>query len=362
MKRFTVLLMVITICFNFAEAQSILRYTPSTGAGQVYTSLDTAYDEALDDDILYLSGNTFQFSYNAVDKRLQWIGAGVHSDSTMATGVTEITPTNNNNVSFIIHPSAGGSDFSGISFGGFRLNDCDIAGNIALVTFSRCKFRNNYISLSFTSNFQGSALHYRFQECIFDTFVTGNGFQIDALSNITFDHCLFGRGLFRLRTGVYTFNNCVFWASAVSDWIQQNSGCAFNNSIFWDGAESSLMGGNMNEGNIFSNCVFSHETIPVGGSGANPTIVSNCIANVTMLFVNTNENYTYEDGDDYHLVPGSPAITAASDGGQCGIYGGANPAKQGLVPFNPHISSAIIDPSTVNGTLNISITTTSQPY
>ncbi|HTN46647.1 MAG TPA: hypothetical protein VL098_09900 [Flavipsychrobacter sp.] len=362
MKKLAILLCTVAVGITSAFAQTILRYTPSTGAGQVYTNLDTAYAQAQNDDILYLSGNTFLFGYNAVEKKLQWVGAGIYGDSTLATGETRINPTNPGSNYFAVRPNAGGSAFTGINFGGFRLNDCDVAGNISLVTFVRCEFMSDWISLSYTGNFVGSTLNFRFQECIFNTFVTGNGFQGGALSNITFDNCIFSRGLFRLRTGAYTFNNCIFWATANGDAIQQNAGCAFNNCIFWDAATTSLLGGFMDQGNVFSRCTFSYPSIPVGGSGPNPTIVSNCIANVTTPFANTNGNYNYEDADDYHLVSGSPALTAGSGGGQCGIYGGTYAAKAGWVPFNPHISVKTIAPSTANGQLNINITTTAQTH
>jgi len=363
MKKIT-LFLILTVCgFNATKAQSILRFTPSLGTGEVYTNLDSAYTDAQDDDILYLSGNTFLFTPNYIEKRLTWVGAGIHSDSTNATGETKLNPTFSTQNLLSIRPGAGSSSFSGINFGGMRLYDCDVAGNISLVTFSRCKFMSTSISLSYNSNYIGSVLSYRFQECIFNTFVEGNGFQTSAPSNITFDNCLFAKGLFRLRTGAYTFNNCIFWATSQYDRIQQNSGCTFNDCIFWDAADPDFLSyDGLPSGNVFNRCVFSHPTIPAGSSGTNPTVINNCIANVTDLFVNTNGNFAYEDGDDFHLLTGSAALTAGADGGQCGIYGGAVPAKQGFVPFNPHISSATIAPATINGTLNISIRTTSQSY
>ncbi len=358
MKSITILLLLTIVSLVSVQAQTVVRFTPSSNTTTVYSNLDTAYEKAQDDDILYLSGHTFSFSNNFITKRLQWVGAGVHADSTNVTGATQLL-INSLNISFVIRPTAGGSSFTGINFGNFRLNDCDVAGSISLVSFIRCKFSSDWISLSYTTNFAGSTLNYRFQECIFNTFVGGNGFST-SLSNIVFDNCLFGRGLFRLRTGTYAFNNCVFWASAAYDGIQQNYGCKFKNCIFWDAAEPNFIGGYMEQGNEFSNCVFSHATIPVGSGGTFPTVISNCKAGVSSLFVNTNGNFTYEDADDYHLLNGSAALTAGSNGGQCGIYGGTQPAKNSYVPYNPHISAATIAPATVNGQLNINITATAQ--
>lgn len=362
MKNLIQLLLALILFAPNSKAQCILRYTPSTGSGEVYVNLDSAYADAQNDDVLYLSGNTFLFSSNSVDKRLQWVGAGIHSDSTIATGVTKINPTSTTLTSFVIHPAAGGSSFTGINFGGFRLNDCDMAGSISLVTFSRCMFISDWISLSYSSNFAGSTLNYLFKECVFDTFVQGNGFAQDAPSYITFDNCLFAKGLFRMRTGAYTYTNCIFWATSQYNWIQQNSGCTFNSCVFWDGAETNLFGGSMEQGNVFDHCVFSHNVMPVGGAGANPTLVSNCISNVTNLFVETNGNFSYEVGDDYHLMSGSEALTAGIGGGQCGIYGGNSPAKAGFVPYNPHVSDKNIAPATVNGQLNVTIKTTAQSH
>jgi hypothetical protein len=362
MKNLFQLLLAFILCTSIGNAQSILRYTPSTGSGEVYVNLDSAYADAQNDDVLYLSGNAFQFSSNAVEKRIQWVGAGVHTDSTNATGTTQINPSNTSEISFVIRPGAGGSSFSGINFGGFRLTDCDVAGSISLVTFTRCKFMTNWISLSYNWNYAGSTLNYLFKECVFNTFVQGNGFADNAPSNITFDNCLFSRGLFRMRTGSYTFNNCILWSANQYDWISQNDGCTFNNCIFWDAAETNMFGDFMSEGNVFNHCAFSHNVLPVGGSGTNPTIVNSCIANVTTLFVQTNGNFSYEDGDDYHLLPGSEALTAGTAGGQCGIYGGNSPAKPGFVPYNPHVSAKTIAPATVNGQLNVTITTSAQSH
>jgi hypothetical protein len=92
MKKISLLLAMFALSIFSMSAQCVLRYTPSSGEGQSYTSLDQAYADAQDDDILYLSGHTFQFSTNAVEKRLQWVGAGIISDSTYATGSTRINP------------------------------------------------------------------------------------------------------------------------------------------------------------------------------------------------------------------------------------------------------------------------------
>ncbi len=363
MKKITLLFIATLVVCLTAGAQSILRYTPSTGEGEVFTTLDLAYAAAQDDDVIYLSGNTFQFSLNAVEKRLHWVGAGIIGDSTQATGATRINPTNSSVISFVIRPTAGGSSFSGINFGGFRLNDCDTQGTVNLVTFSRCMFMTDWISLSFNSNYVGSQLHYRFQECVFNTFVNGNGFNADAPSYITFENCLFARGLFRLRTGAYDFYNCTFWAAAAYDKIQQNAGCSFYDCIFWDAAEINFVdGASMASANLFDHCVFSHETLSVYGSGPTPTIVSSCVVGVTELFEETNGNYNYEESDSYHLLASSVALTSGADEGECGVFGGESPAKEGLVPYNPHVSSQTIAPSTINGVLLINFTTSAQSH
>jgi hypothetical protein len=224
-------------------------------------------------------------------------------------------------------------------------------------------FMSDWISLSFYYNNTGSQLSYRFQECVFDTYVGGNGFCGNTISNITFDNCLFTKNIFRLRTGIYNFNNCTLWASNAGATIAQSSGCSFTNCIFWYAAEAAYVeGGSLSSNNLFDHCAFSSATVPVYGNGTSPTVVTGCIAGVTDLFEETNGNFTYEANDNYHLVAGSAALTAGTAGTQCGIYGGSSPAKEGLVPFNPHISSKSIAPSTVNGLLQINFTTSAQSH
>jgi len=359
MKQTFLFLLALTLFATRGTGQTIIRYTPSTNTSYAYNNLDTAYHQAQNDDYLYLSGNTFFLNTNALTKKLHWIGAGVHTDSTLATGTTRLM-ISGIVVSLIVRPTASGSTFTGIDFGNFRLNDCDVAGDVNLVTFVRCKFSSDWINLGHAQS--GYSIYYYFRECIFNTFVGGDP-GTNFTANITFDNCIFSKSLFRMRKGSYTYNNCIFWASIASDGIAQNYGCAFNNCIFWNGASSNLFsGGFMEQGNIFANCVFSHATIPVGSAGTLPTVISNCIANVTSLFVNTNGNFIYEDADNYHLVTGSPALTAGAGGTQCGIYGGTTAAKNGFVPFNPHISNKTIAPASTNGMLNVTINATSQTY
>ncbi len=60
--------------------------------------------------------------------------------------------------------------------------------------------------------------------------------------------------------------------------------------------------------------------------------------------------------DGYFLCEGSPAKGKASDGGDCGIFGGATPYVLSGRPANmPHITSAIIPSSPTNGEIIVKL-------
>jgi hypothetical protein len=69
--------------------------------------------------------------------------------------------------------------------------------------------------------------------------------------------------------------------------------------------------------------------------------------------------YVFDYTHDYHLQ--APATYLGVDGTQIGIYGGAYPFKEGAIPSNPHINSAVVDPTTApDGKLHIEINATAQ--
>jgi hypothetical protein len=107
-------------------------------------------------------------------------------------------------------------------------------------------------------------------------------------------------------------------------------------------------------GNVFYNNVFK-ENDPLGASFS-----WNNKFDVTNLFVNqSGSSFSYLH--DYHLNNDSPARNAGFDGTDCGIYGSANPYKEGAVPMNPHIRSKTLPAQTdAQGKLNVQVTVAAQ--
>jgi hypothetical protein len=78
------------------------------------------------------------------------------------------------------------------------------------------------------------------------------------------------------------------------------------------------------------------------------------------LFINQSGN-VFGYGQNYRITTTSPAKNYGTDGTDCGIYGTANPFKDGMVPINPHITEVNIAPATnASGQLQIQIKATAQ--
>src|SRR6188768_377394 len=85
------------------------------GNAQVFTDLTEAITAAENNADLYLSGGTFIAPDGfALDKTLHFIGAGVHTDSTAATGATILSTSSSG--FFRLTTGANGSSFTGVQF------------------------------------------------------------------------------------------------------------------------------------------------------------------------------------------------------------------------------------------------------
>jgi hypothetical protein len=105
----------------------------------------------------------------------------------------------------------------------------------------------------------------------------------------------------------------------------------------------------------FYNNIFK-ETDPLGAA---PVYLNNKFS-VTNLFVDAPEGAFSYTGN-YHLKSDSPARNAGFDGKDCGIYGGANPYKEGALPVNPHIRAKTLPAQTdAQGKINVQVTVAAQ--
>lgn len=317
-----------------------------TGGPAVYTDLDTAITAAQPGDKLYLSGGTFNVTGELViDKRLHFIGAGIHPDSSSATATTSI---NSSNLRLIT--GAGGSTFTGIAFnpsGHTYYGNDDTDDDPAGIVFQRCEFKRGAINMGAA----GSTSSTTFDECILRTTGTnqnlnggGGGLVITRciLDNKTLNGCgrLFLKNSVILDARLQNSSNA----------IVQNCVFTYNGAPLWQVSGVQISNCLLTGASMFSNSNTSTETNNIFGVAA------------ASIFVNeTNDSYQYSD--DLHLSPTSGGIGAGNDGNDIGLYGTHAPMKPGNVPYNPHFQQAEIAPSTDwNGALPVQVRTAAQTH
>lgn len=233
---------------------------------------------------------------------------------------------------------------SGISTSGFG----PVANDL---TFEDCYLPNSG-SLSFTDNFYPTNLVVR--NCIMGQINLGNVINSSAV----FINCIFtGFGPY-ISQGSLVVSHCTFIATYGSSMLGNVQNAIIQDCIFYNsGFQGFYLAPPSNCS--FTNCMSFNgnpNTLPpAGNSGANNQ------SNVNPNFVNNPINTGFEFTRDYHLQAGSPALTAAADGGQIGVYGGGSTFSLTGEPLNSaitryfNINNSVVP---VNGNLNINLMVT----
>ncbi len=314
------------------------------GAPQVFSDLNAAILAAPENSNITLSGGSFHVPGGfALDKTLHFVGAGIHTDSTNATGATMLSASGSDH--FALTSGASGSSFTGIWFVtagnptislGTGPGDQVVTG----VDFLRCMF-NYGVRLGVT---EPSGSTSAFTECIFHGWLVGYGGQ-----------CVVNRCIFDYTPGT---------GGAIT--IFRPNGLTLLNSIILGGWTDACHYANI------SNCVFTSVNAPIWQS--NNTTVSNCIFSASQVFSNSQDTTSigntlnqsptgifvneldgrYQFTDDVHLAGG--------DDNGIGLYGGSTPYKPGGVPHVPHFSRMEVATGTdASGNLPASVRVAAQP-
>jgi hypothetical protein len=295
-----------------------------------FSTIDAAIDAASNGDFIYLSGGNFLKNPTPINKELHFIGAGMHTDSTAVTTATSISVAGSD---FHIGTDADNSTFDGINFTQLVIFTDESGGlcDADNVVFSRCKF--NGIDAR-GPNALTTLSNIILQECIV------NGYSSDLGKDGT--SCLIDRCYIYVLTssgpqscaGITVLNSIVLDESTVgANYIN----CIFKYSY---GTEC-----------FFTNCITSDTDFAYGA------VFTNSITDVpwTDIFINPTDASGYLNfTQDFHIVTGSVADNAGSDGTDAGMYGTSNPAKEGFVPYNPHFRMSDIPNATdSNGILSV---------
>ncbi len=333
-----------------ASAQLPRIVLEGTGEPTVHTDLATAMAAAQPDDKLYLSGGTFLVNGNLlIDKRLHFIGAGIHPDSAFVTATTTVYIGGNG--SLVLTTACSGSTFTGISFHpesatyyGTSVDDDDPTG----LVFQRCEFIRGAINMN---GFGGSTGSATFDECIMHTTGTNQN-MTGGLGEVVITRCILNRKTLSGFSRLFLKNSVIFGARLQNsgNCIVQNCAFTFNGAPLWQVGGVQITNCLVRGASMFSNSSTSSET--------------NNIYNVPFesFFVSETDDW-YHFYDDLHLNPASGGIGAGNDGTDIGIYGSHAPYKTGAAPYNPHYQQSAIDPATNwNGELPVQIRTAAQTH
>ncbi|MGM0649922.1 MAG: hypothetical protein ACQES1_05370, partial [Bacteroidota bacterium] len=104
---FSILFTLISVS-AFSQYVVVLHGADTTAAYTGNSAFQSAYDDAVDGDTLYLSGGSFSFPDLA--KQLFIFGAGIHPDSTSATFPTQVIN------SFHFYPGSDSTRIEGVEF------------------------------------------------------------------------------------------------------------------------------------------------------------------------------------------------------------------------------------------------------
>ncbi|MEO8591302.1 MAG: hypothetical protein ABI432_18125 [Flavobacteriales bacterium] len=319
------------------RAQHARIVVEHAGNVQVFTDLTEAILAAENNADLYLSGGTFLVPGGfALDKTLHFIGAGIHNDSTAATGATILTA--DGSAYFRLTTGASGSSFSGIRFSTPGSNTCFGLGtglgdqNVESVEFHRCVFPQRvdlgavaptasssaFIECVFNAALNGYDSEAQFTRCIFD-YQAGTGAEITSFgtSGLSMLNCV----CLGTRVGNCegaTVSNSIFTRTTAPFW--QSDGMTMTNNLVVCDALTSNMSGFTESGNILS--------VPVES-----------------IFMSEGDT-DYQFSDDLHLQSTCPGVGAGTDGTDIGIYGTDSPYKEGAIPHTPHFRRVEIAPGT----------------
>lgn len=328
-----------TICLTTSVLAQVQVFTLEHNTGTtIYDNLDSAIINAQNGDVIYLPGGSIALG-TEIRKSIALIGAGCHGDSTSATGPTIMVDE------LKLRKGANNLFITGIAFkDDATLDSCNN------IIFERCNIESEFGMHACTT--------VVYKECIILNEINDTYSWPGLISSgIIFRNCIITYPPTDIK-GVLLENNIIFNAG-----IQYSSSryllydldqmIARNNILCFKKYHSGLNQLEKNNSSWYNNIFCDSIDVP----SSNITFSSNKIdISLQSIFQNIVDSVNYSTANNLHLKAGSPALNAGTGGTDCGIYGGTEPYKEGGVPLNPHIQSAVISSSTnQKGELDINI-------
>ncbi len=321
------------------------RVNPNPDAAAPFTSLTDALasEEVVPGDELLLDPGTYSGNIEITKNDLTITGPGyglthntdwVEASSAALTGKLTIKAHN---------VTLQGLDIKEISYGQVIDNKqlvnvnsgimqrCIIRETLYTSNSTHLIIRQNYFKYIYSKNIEFYGANCTICNNIFQSYITG-GSSESYKNNI-------------IENNIFTVTN----SKPIQCWVRDSK---IRNNIFL--RKSDPLATYTLSGNIFENGLLNN---------------NNVISNNVFQYVEPDENFPNNEWpttdnifvsdvkfDGYFLNENSPAKGKASDGGDCGIFGGATPYVLSGRPANmPHITSAVIPSTPTDGQLSVKL-------
>lgn len=345
-KPFTILVTLITLVTISSHAAKIRAN--NTGVKSVsdlvYRTLDSAYNAAKAGDTIYVEPSVEDYTISAITKKIILIGNGYFLNEN--AGISYTSSTSNIISNFNVEAGAAGSLFTGLNFKGVVTADADN------LSFYRNKFNSgftfdnspditNHSNIVLIGNFiEGNIVNNRgsgtFTNLIIsNNFISSNFFYLGHVSSGTCS------------------NNTLIYGPTITG-VNSNftlSNFVIQNNIFAYNPDASFPYRHVNS--TFKNNICSAAPLGYNNTSSTGNVFN---VNMTTVFEGTGSS----DGK-YKLKTNSPAIGAGVGGVDCGAFGGSTPYMLSGQPNIPSIYYLSVPANSNGNTLNITLSTKSNP-
>lgn len=301
------LFLSIALCVMAGASFATIRTVNNqVGSDADYSSIAAAIGASSVGDTVYIQPSPTPYASLTLDKRLVIMGPG-HNPS--------FSPYNSTVTSVVIQTGADAAIFKGLVINTLQTPSSNTISNvlisgcqlinysaspllIAVGTYNNWVFEGcAFIAGSVVPNMAYLGSNLVIRNCYLQS--SGQNYTLANLpSGTVIDHCIFN-----------TYNTSVYYGSIVGTNVE------VKNSVLMTTASS------VNSAAYNCGLCNFHDNILWSTGGTFPTLAGN-LNNVSPLFVNFYNSASYEYNWNFNIGAESPAIDAASDGSDIGIYGG----------------------------------------
>ena len=310
-----------------------------------------ASEEVHDGDTLYLDPGISEATNSdvtqTISKSVTIIGPGWNNHSAYGSFTFKGNPNPYTRRGYDIYVTAANCKLEGIIFD----DVCTLHIQSDYVTIERCKI----LYMLNVSEYSRPARHVTVRNCWINSSGCISGYDQNNSEYCTIENNVIittsmsciqkfknatirSNYLYYTPVGSYSSKNCTELTNCtITDNIIIRNGADYHSDLF---------------GNL-TNCTVNNNILSCA-EGTYPEYPDNkCIDSFDLSTIFTMEG---EDGDYYRLTADSPAKGYATDGGDCGIFGGAYPYVAGGLPYgHPYYTRAVVGSTAHDGKLNVSL-------